>query len=325
MRRTWLFWSFCYVCALLMIFMAQMLHASAPLELTSNNELDDCAAAAVRATCEQYADEKLREDELALTILDLRDSANIRSGSFRGDAPTFPASVVKLFYLAAAHQWLEEGKLTDSEELRRAMRDMIVDSSNDATAMILEALTQAPGGEPLAAEQMKQWSDKRNAVNRYFGSIGYTIGGERGINACQKTYCEGPYGRERIFLGNKYENRNKLTTDATARLLAEIVSRSAVTPQCCDQMMKLLHRDRTARSGGADDQAHGFVAKALSPGDKLWSKAGWTSTARHDAAYIETEEGLRAILVIFTTGHSRNREIIPTIARKAIDALRQSK
>jgi beta-lactamase class A len=285
--------------------------------------LDRRAAAAVRATCDEFADEKLREDELALTIVDLRDLANIRRGSFRGDAPTFPASVIKLFYLAAAQQWLEEGKLTDSDELQRAMSDMIVDSSNDATAMFVESLTQAPGGEPVVAEQMKEWSHRRNAVNRYFASLGYTIGGEHGINACQKTYCEGPYGRERIFLGPKFENRNKLTTDATARLLAEIVTGKSVTPARSQQMMKLLQRDRTAKSGGADDQAHGFIAKALAPGDKLWSKAGWTSTARHDAAYVETEDGLRVILVIFTSGHSRNREILPALARRAIDGLRK--
>jgi hypothetical protein len=313
----------CGVSIALLVALANVASFATTIDIKPDPRLNDRAAAAVRETCGQFRDEKLREDELALTLIDLRDAGNLRSGSFRGDAATFPASVIKLFYLAAAHQWLEEGTLTDSEELRRAMGDMIVESSNDATAMFVEALTQAPGGEPLPAEEMKRWSDKREAVNRYFASLGYAIGGERGINACQKTYCEGPYGRERIFLGAKFENRNKLTTDATARLLAEIVSLKAVTPARSEQMMKLLERDRTAKSGGADDQAHGFVAKALAPGDKLWSKAGWTSTARHDAAYVETEDGLRAILVIFTSGHSRNREILPTIARKAIEALRQ--
>src|SRR5688572_29621164 len=238
--------------------------------------LDDRVAAAVRETREQFKDEKLRDEDVAVTLIELDRNGESRSGSFRGDAPTFPASVVKLFYLAAAHRWLEDGKLSDSEELRRAMSDMIVDSSNDATAMFVEALTQAPGGEPLPPAEMKQWSQKRNAVNDYFASLGYTIGGGQGINVCQKTYCEGPYGRERIFLGEKFDNRNKLTTDATARLLSEIALDKSVTPARSKQMMKLLQRDRTAKSGGPDDQAHGFIAKVLAPGDKLWSKAGWT-------------------------------------------------
>ena len=64
---------------------------------------------------------------------------------------------------------------------------------------------------------MEKWSEKRNAVNRYFVSRGYT-----NINANQKPWCEGPYGRDRIFVGENYTNRNALTTDATARLLLEI-------------------------------------------------------------------------------------------------------
>ncbi|HJO78806.1 MAG TPA: hypothetical protein QF784_05760, partial [Prochlorococcaceae cyanobacterium Fu_MAG_134] len=45
----------------------------------------------------------------------------------------FPASVVKLFYALAAEEWLQQDLLPEGEELRRAMRDMIADSSNDAT------------------------------------------------------------------------------------------------------------------------------------------------------------------------------------------------
>ena len=59
-------------------------------------------------------------------------------------------------------------------------------------------------------------------------SLGYTP--PPGINVNQKTYCEGPYGREQLFRGSKGENRNKLTTEATARLLAEIATGKAVTP-----------------------------------------------------------------------------------------------
>jgi hypothetical protein len=51
----------------------------------------------------------------------------------------------------------------------------------------------------------------------------------------------------------------------------------------------LLKRDYTGTSKDNDDQGHGFTGIALQgiSGAKLWSKAGWTSTTRHDAAYIE--------------------------------------
>src|ERR1043166_7848807 len=159
--------------------------------------IDETAA----ATLKQFATNKLRTNQLAITLVDLRDRAP-KHGSFRGNAPIYPASVVKLFYLAAAHRWMEDGKLNDSTELRRAVRDMIVDSSNDATHYVLDAITGTTGGPELPAEEMKVWAEKRNAINRYFASLNFSR-----INANQKPWCEGPYGREREFVGKSYANR----------------------------------------------------------------------------------------------------------------------
>ena len=58
-------------------------------------------------------------------------------------------------------------------------------------------------------------------------------------------------------------------------------------------------------------------------GTRLWSKAGWTSTARHDAAYVETPDGQKFVLVVFTNGHANDRDIIPAIAGKVLDALKK--
>jgi beta-lactamase class A len=193
---------------------------------------------------------------------------------------------------------------------------MIVDSSNDATSYVLDVITGTTSGAELKGAELKKWAEKRNSVNRYFADLGYTK-----INVNQKTYCEGPYGREQVFRGAKGENRNKLTTDATARLLAEIATARAVTPERSAAMMELMKRDYSGKSSDTDDQAHGFTALALEPGARLWSKAGWTSTTRHDAAYIELPNGARFVLVTFTTDHSSERQIIPTVARTIISAL----
>ena len=58
------------------------------------------------------------------------------------------------------------------------------------------------------------------------------------------------------------------------------------------------------------------VDKYKSDGAKLWSKAGWTSKTRHDAAYIETPDGQKFVFVVFTENFANEREIIPTIAEK---------
>lgn len=274
---------------------------------------------AVRAALTRFAAKGFKEQNLAVTLVDLSDPQHPAQASFRGEERIYPASVVKLFYLAAAHRWLEDGKVQETDELRRALRDMIVDSYNDATQFVVDVLTDTTSGPELPPAEMQQWAMKRNAVNRYFASLGYT-----NINVNQKTFCEDSYGRERVFRGAKGENRNKLTTNATARLLSEIATGKAVTPARSRQMMELLNRNHEGKSDDPDDQAHGFTALALGPGARLWSKAGWTSTTRHDAAYIELPNGARFVLVIFTTDFAKEREIIPTVARVVIARLGSS-
>jgi beta-lactamase class A len=275
---------------------------------------------AARTALEKFADKKLTESQLSITLIDLNDPLHPRQASFRGNERIYPASVVKLFYLAAVHRWLEDRKIKETDELKRAVRDMIVDSSNEATQYIVDVLTHTTSGYELPPDEMKKWQEKRNAINRYFSSLGYS-----NINVNQKTFCEDAYGRESVSRGPKGENRNKLTTDATARLMAEIVTGKMVKPERSQRMMALLKRDFAARSKDADDQGHGFTGIALQgvAGARLWSKAGWTSTTRHDAAYIELPNGAKFVLVVFTTDHANEREIIPTVARVVIDGIRK--
>ena len=86
-------------------------------------------------------------------------------------------------------------------------------------------------------------------------------------------------------------------------------------------MMELMKRDFSGKSTDPDDQAHGFTGMALEPGARLWSKAGWTSTTRHDAAYVELPNGARFVLVVFTTDQGDERGIIPAIARAVVEGL----
>jgi hypothetical protein len=271
--------------------------------------------AAVTGALERFADQKLQSNELAVTLVDLRDPAKPGWASYRGETQIYPASVVKLFYLAAAHHWMETGRLQDTPELRRAMRDMIVESYNEATHYIVDLLTGTTSGPELSEAEIDAWFDQRNAVNRYFFSLGYT-----NINANKKPWCEGPYGREMQSIKKHKPNRNMLTTDATARLLTEIVTGRAVTPARSTQMLKLMERDpfKKVEESGDPDQSTAFTGLALPRGAKLWSKAGWTSETRHDAAYVELPNGARFVLVTFTVGHSNERGIIASVAGKIV-------
>jgi len=286
------------------------------------SSLQELVNRAAKTTLNRFADKKLQENELSITLIDVRDPKRPLTASFRGNERVYPASVVKLFYLVAAHRWLEERKIEQTPELTRAIKDMIVDSSNEATQYVLDVITHTTGGYELPPKQMEDWQYQRNAVNRYFSSLGYT-----NINVNQKTFCEDAYGRERVSRGPNGENRNKLTTDATARLLMEIVTGKIANPARTAAMMELLKREYTGQSNDSDDQGRGFTGLALQGrgGFRLWSKAGWTSTTRHDVAYVEMPDGGKFVLATFTSNHANEREIIPTVARVVIDGLKDVK
>src|SRR5689334_5072453 len=273
-----------------------VLLASAASISAQQPTLQDLVNRAAKTTLDRFADKKLQESELSITLIDLRDAKRPVTASFHGNERVYPASVVKLFYLVAAHRWLEDKKIEQTPELTRALKDMIVDSSNEATQYVLDVLTHTTGGYELPPKEMEQWQYERNAVNRYFTSLGYT-----NINVNQKTFCEDAYGRERVSRGPNGENRNKLTTDATARLMMEIVTGKAANATRTAAMMELLKRDYTGQSSDPDNQGHGFTGIALQgrEGFRLWSKAGWTSTTRHDVAYVETPDGAKFVLATF--------------------------
>jgi hypothetical protein len=271
---------------------------------------------------EVIADKHLEPDQLGITLVDLRSAEHLTSGDYRGGERFYPASVVKLFYLAAIERRLEDKQATDTPELERGIHDMIVSSSNEATQYILDVITGTSSGAELPQKEFDAWQHKRDVVNRWFSAMGYA-----NINVDQKTFCEDAYGIEQQSRGYQGNNRNALTTNATARLLSEIVVGRVNSPERAAAMMKLLSRDWSKPSTDADDQPTGFTGRMLIErkliGTRLWSKAGWTSTERHDAAYIETPDGLKFVLVVFTHGHANERDIIPAIAGKILDSLKR--
>jgi predicted amidohydrolase YtcJ/beta-lactamase class A len=280
----------------------------------SSASLDAWVHEAAEAAVKRYGPTGLTSDKIAVTLIDLNDREHPAWAMHRGEEPTYPASVVKLFYLVAAHHQMETGKLKGTPELDRALHDMIVDSSNDATHLIVNELTGTTDGPELDGPALRQFMERRNEVNRYFAELGF-----KNINVMQKTWCEGPYGRELQALGPNKENRNRLTTNAVARLLYGIVMGQAVSPARSRRMMNLLHRDPLVQSADPDDQATAFSGKSLPAGSQYYSKAGWTSTTRHDAAYIRLPNGSEYILVVFTVDNSKQTDIIPFVSKLYVD------
>lgn len=246
----------------------------------------------------------------------------VRGFSYRGVERIYPASIVKLFYLVAIHEWLDKEMVGDSPELQRAIKDAIVDSSNDATSLIVDVLTGTTSGPQLPEGPFTTWKQQRNIVNRYFKSLGWQE--LENINVNQKPWNEGAYGRERAFLGELMENRNMLNTDAVARLLHSIIGGVTVSSDRSLKMMELLKRDVNSQASEVEEnQITGFIGEGLPKKAQIWSKAGWTSQVRHDCAYIEIPERQPYLLVVFSEGknHPSVKELIPFISSKIVEAM----
>ncbi|MFN9695011.1 MAG: serine hydrolase, partial [Synechococcaceae cyanobacterium] len=256
--------------------------------------------------------------QLSVTWLRYREPLGAWSGRAAGDGPPaapqalgaswagarqhYPASVIKLIYLVAAEAWLQQGLIEDDAELRRALAAMIRDSSNDATALVVDLLSGTTGGPDLPEERFTAWAAQRQLVNDWLAELGWPE--LEGCNACQKTWGDGPFGRERQFDGLELENRNRLSSEATARMLQEVLAGTVVSPPACRRMTALLQRslDPAQRAADPENQVDGFLGGGLPLEARLWSKAGWMSQARHDAAYIEVDGADPFMVVVFASG-----------------------
>ena len=230
----------------------------------------------------------------------------------------YPASVVKLIYAMAAEAWLQQDLLPEEPELRRAMRDMIADSSNDATGLRVDLLTGTTSGPALQGEAWELWQRQRRLVNDWLQGLGWPE--LEDVNCCQKTWGDGPYGREWVFYGVDLENRNALSTAATARVLEAVMTDGVLSPPACQRLRELLARslDPAQRAADPENQVDGFLGAGLPEGSRLWSKAGWMSKARHDAAWWRAPDGSPALLVAFSDGAAcaKDEQLLPELARQ---------
>ncbi len=290
----------------------------------SDPRLDQIVSAVASATHRRFPN--LRRADLAISLV-VANRARTIGASLRGGEPWYPASVVKLFYMTAAEAWLERGRLSLDSDLRGALREMIVHSDNDATNHIVDLLSGTTSGPAMPPSAFKTWLHKRRAVNRYFA--GWRLPEFAGISMTQKTWSFAPYGREYVSRFCVPDNHNALSTDAVARLLLAILRGEAVNRRRSAAMMKLLARSIPDKVDpkAPIDQVAGFLGQGLPRKTKLWSKAGWTSTVKHDAAIVQLPSGQRFILVAFTRGHvaAQSKQILPFIGRQVASLLCSAK
>lgn len=250
---------------------------------------------------------KLKAEDLAISVVDVTKTATIARGDYHGDAPFYPASVIKLFFMTSVFAQQQES-LGDMD---RALKEMITVSDNDAAAFIVDVTTDTCSGSDLDGRALRKFIERRRSTNRWFARFGYDI------SAMAKPWSFGPFGRDQQLMGPNRENRNRLTANATASLLLWIVRRRAVSSAASEAMLALLARPLDPPRTD-ENQVKEFIGAALPAGSKLWSKAGWTSEVRHDAAYVELPAGRKLVLVVFTRGTADDVTLVPAIARNVL-------
>jgi hypothetical protein len=289
-----------------LLLLASTLHADYRefLDAAPDPALAAKLKAAAEATLRAYP--KLKAEDLAISLVDVTAPHLVSRADYQGDVPFYPASVIKLFFMADVFLKHKE-KVGDVD---RALKEMISVSDNDATAYLVDILAGTVPGPPLQGRALKRFVERRRDINKRFGKLGYV----NNLSAMMKPWSFGPFGVDKQVLGENRVNRNKLTANACASLMLWI---QRLRAPGAHEMMALLHRP-LATPRDEENQVKEFIGEALPAGSQLWSKAGWTSEVRHDVAYVELPSGKKLVLVIFTRGPADDVTLIPAIAKNVL-------
>lgn len=227
------------------------------------------------------------------TILVPNPDGSWSRGSYNPETIAYPASVVKLCYLASAMYWSRiNGHPYD--HLDYALRPMIADSSNFYTGVTVDAITGAPNYSTNSYNStFWDWYDKRLFTENYLAGRGLL----ENQTIIHKTYPtnsgNSPNGAE--SLASSYRGGNRMQPKATASLMLEMV-KGALEPGSTSYMRELLTSDPWG-----SDSVFGY---GVPPGSLYENKLGLAFDTLEDVAYIILPNGQPFILAAYSDGFS---------------------
>jgi len=273
-------------------------------------------------------DAALRRQTVRVAVLDLPAGGVPRLAHYGGDSPVYPASVVKFVYLMAAYAWRDQGQLEIDPGFDRTLRDMIYVSSNRATQRVLRRLTDTKAGPRLGSAEYADFRQRRHRVKGWLQDLGVDD-----LHAVHPTYDGGGdlYGRDLQFLEDpdvagslpdqtgQYRNRQAMTANGTARLLALLATDRALVPASSTEVRERMRRDpRRQRylvhriAGGADRRVD----------LEVFSKTGTWGPIFADAGIVRHASGDQIVVVAFLEGSPAYRgSFIAMLTRAAVRRL----
>ena len=287
------------------------------LNFKSSQRLDSIVNSLVKLA----AAKGLPTQALSITLIDANTG---ELAEYQQEQLRYPASVVKLFWMVAFYAQQKAGILSPTAESETDMIEMIKKSDNEASSRILDEITNTKSGEN--AEDYQAWLRKREDINYFFHAAGYDD-----LNINQKTfpipylkeYGKSPQGYELKMRENPSQpTRNKISTEQAARLMYEIVTGQAVSPEYSRKMADLLTQDLQREAWVNIDPnfefnpIRAFLGEGLPPNLRFLSKAGWTSQTRQEVAFVN-DGNTAYILAIFAEdkAYATNVKIFPEMSR----------
>tara|TARA_Y100000589_G_scaffold193014_2_gene182701 strand:- start:2103 stop:3059 length:957 start_codon:yes stop_codon:yes gene_type:complete len=261
---------------------------------------------------------------IAITWINYQDNINSSRGygyGLNNEKLIYPASIVKLVYGLATYYWIKRKIIPYETELSEAVYKMLHHSSNDATSYILDTLTGTTSGPSLEGKSWNIWKYQRNIINDWLKEFRWNELSK--FNCCQKTWEDGPFGREKVFYGLNNENRNSMSTDGTAKIMEEIMQnlnfeRDNINLKNC--LFRELNQNTSKIN--PNSQIEGFLGEGIKENIPFWSKAGLMSQVRHDAAWWENKNSCKTLLVVFCTGSdfAQDNLFLPQLSKEIYES-----
>lgn len=275
------------------------------------------------------AEEKgLPTGPLSISLIDVSNPEVHTFAGYKSQVLRYPASVSKLFWMAAFYGAVEEGLIDDEPRFHQDLILMMQKSHNDSASRLLDVITDTKSGVKLEGKKLNTWLEKRKSVNDFFQKADY-----QGLIVSTKNYPryspsqKGPVGRDRQLRKKDGKFlRNLISTDHATRLIYEIYTRQAVSPKYSRRMAYLLTRDLRPEVWQNDpyNGVESFLGESLPTNIYFGSKVGLTSEDRMDVAFVRTlDDKAIYILAIFAehTAYVDDKEIFPKLSRHVYDRM----
>jgi hypothetical protein len=253
----------------------------------------------------EAGDRRLGSAAVRVAILDLAHGEPPRLAHHQGDAPIYPASVVKFVYLMAAYRWQEQGRLRIEGDLDRDLSEMIRGSSNQATRKVFARLTETEPGPELEPAAYRDFRERRQAIKRWLATLGVTD-----LHCVNPTYDGNGdlFGRDAQFIRDasvagglgrgKAPNRQAMTAIGTAKLLALLATDRALSAEDSAAVRRRMRRSPVEQP----HLAHRIAGGAARVGGlEVYAKSGTWGPIYADAGIVRhVDSGRQIVVVVFT-------------------------